>query len=307
VDLFVFALLMLALAAHATTHRSAGRLGRGGEVCCVWFSIASAVIVVLFGLYSYFRSTTEWGGVGPQIPIALAQAVGLTGLAFLPLLHSPESDLLYNMELVRKSYVNKLTPGRSLIPPAVAVFTFFTLPSVFKHFSFLANSDIHVDSRLDLSDPEILGAPCSAVTGAATLSSYIDSSFYAALLGLVFFFPLLDTSTTGQSGNARQVGIGERKSNWSRFDAAVSLSLCFALTLFVVRAAATKRSLNNSVLVVRPRPGGPMLCVAGLPSLVRRGTAPEHHGALFSPGCCNGPLTGLQDCRWSSWPSRSPW
>ena len=53
---------------------------------------------------------------------------------------------------------------------------------VFRRYSFLADSNLHVDSRMDLSDPDILGAPCSAVDGAASLSSYVDSPFYAVLL-----------------------------------------------------------------------------------------------------------------------------
>merc|ERR1719305_2263092 len=104
----------------------------------------------------------------------VAQAVGLTGLAFLPLLHYPPRHLLG----ISGPASNRLTPGRSLVSPMVLVLTFITLPEVFRRFSFLAG-DIHVDSRMDLSDPDILGAPCSAVTGAASLSSYIDSSFYA--------------------------------------------------------------------------------------------------------------------------------
>jgi hypothetical protein len=39
---------------------------------------------------------------------------------------------------------------------------------VFRRYSFLADSNLHVDSRMDLSDPDILGAPCSAVDGAAS-------------------------------------------------------------------------------------------------------------------------------------------
>jgi len=241
VDLAVFSLMMLSLAAHAATHRAARRLGQGGAVLCVFLPCFSALVTVLFGAFSYYRSAEEWGAgtLYNGLPIAVAEAVGLTGLAFLPLLHSPESDDIYSIGLVRKSYVNKLTPGRSLISPLVAVLTFATLPAVFRHFSFLADSDIHVDSRMDLSDPNILGAPCSAVTGAASLSSYVDSPFYAALLGLVFFFPLLDLSASS-----------ERKSQCSKIDAALSQSLCLALVMFVAFPLSYDAALHSSIAVL---------------------------------------------------------
>ena len=248
----MFSLMMLSLAAHAATHRAARRLGQGGAVLCVFLPCFSALVTVLFGAFSYYRSAEEWGAgtLYNGLPIAVAEAVGLTGLAFLPLLHSPESDDIYSIGLVRKSYVNKLTPGRSLISPLVAVLTFATLPAVFRHFSFLADSDIHVDSRMDLSDPNILGAPCSAVTGAASLSSYVDSPFYAALLGLVFFFPLLDLSASS-----------ERKSQCSKIDAALSQSLCLALVMFVVRVTATHPWFTPSAHQHHP----PCLCPQAFP------------------------------------------
>ena len=83
---------------------------------------------------------------------------------------------------------------------------------------------------MDLSDPDILGAPCSAVDGAASLSSYVDSPFYAVLLALVFFFPLLDMSDSTEL---------ESKLVKYKLDTALSQSLCIALALFVVRTAAT--------------------------------------------------------------------
>ena len=273
VDLVIFALMMLSLASHAATHRTSKRLGRGGALLCVWLPCLSALVTVTFGAYSCFRAETEWGArtLLHALPIAVAQVVGLTGLAFLPLLHSPESDLIYNIELVRKSYVNKLSPGRSLVSPFVAVVTFVTLPEVFRRFSFLANSDIHVDSRIDLSDPDILGAPCSAVTGTASLSSYIDSPFYAALLGLVFFFPLLDVSASSQ-----------RTSNCSKLDAALSQSLCFALALFVVRVSASPSRFTPHVPSL-------LLPTAGFPPFLRCGAAPEHRGVRFLSRSFKGP------------------
>ena len=233
--------MMLSLAAHAATHRAARGLGREGAVLCILLPCLSAVVTLTFGAYCYYRAATEWGArtLLHALPIAVAQAVGLTGLAFLPLLHSPESDATYNVDLVRKSYVNKLTPGRSLLPPVVAVLTFVTLPEVFRRFSLLADSDIHVDSRVDLSDPDILGAPCSAVDGAASLSSYVDSPFYAALLGLVFFFPLLDMSASS-----------ERVSGCSKLDAALSQSLCFALVMFVAFPLSYDAALHRSISVL---------------------------------------------------------
>ena len=241
VDLAVFSLMMTALAAHAATHRSARGLGRGGAVLCILLPCLSASVTVSFGAYSYYRAATAWGArtLLHALPIAMAQAVGLTGLAFLPLLHSPESGVTYNVDLVRKSYVNKLTPGRSLVPPLVAIFTFATLPEVFRRFSFLADSDVHVDSRMDLSDADILGAPCSAVDGTASLSSYVDSPFYAALLGLVFFFPLLDMCASS-----------ERISGCSKLDAALSQSLCFALLMFVAFPLSYDAALHRSISVL---------------------------------------------------------
>ena len=268
---------MVALAAHAFAHRANRRIGRAAAILCICVPCLSALAAILFSAHGYYRA--KWGKWGEGAlfdawPLAVAQAAGLTGLAFLPLLHSPELGLSYNVKIAQRR-VQKLTPGRSLLAPLVAIITFATLPEVFRKYSFLADSDLHVDSRMDLSDPDILGAPCSAVTGAASLSSYVDSPFYAVLLGLVFFFPLLDMSASS-----------ERKSTFAKLDAAMSQSLCFALALFVVRAAA-------SVAPHRPvtaRAHSPHLMrpffAVGVPPLLRRGAAPEHRGGrIHARGC----------------------
>ena len=109
---------------------------------------------------------------------------------------------------------------------------------------------------MDLSDPDILGAPCSAVDGAASLSSYVDSPFYAVLLALVFFFPLLDMSDSTKRAkplaklDSAAVKLdskldskqdSKQDSKLDKLDSALSQSLCIALALFVVRTAASRR------------------------------------------------------------------
>merc|ERR1740130_2525139 len=221
---------MVALAWHALTHRANRRIGRGGAVLCIFLPCLSAFVVLAFSADGYYRA--KWGAWGEGAlfdawPLAVSQALGLTGLAFLPLLLLPEqTGVAYNTKIVQRR-AGKLNSGRSLFAPLVAIFTFVTLPEVFRRYSFLADSNIHVDSRMDLSDPDILGAPCSAVDGAASLSSYVDSPFYAVLLALVFFFPLVDMlhAHAHRSNLVHSKGV--------KMDMALSQSLCLAVTLFV--------------------------------------------------------------------------
>jgi len=240
-DLVLFALTMVALAAHALTHRANRRIGRGGAVLCIFLPCLSAFVVLAFSADGYYRA--KWGAWGEGAlfdawPLAVSQALGLTGLAFLPLLLLPEqTGVAYNTKIVQRR-AGKLNSGRSLFAPLVAFFTFVTLPEVFRRYSFLADSNIHVDSRMDLSDPDILGAPCSAVDGAASLSSYVDSPFYAVLLALVFFFPLLDMSASS-----------EKKSKVVKFDSALSHSLCVALALFVAFPLSYDAELHRAISV----------------------------------------------------------
>ena len=130
--------------------------------------------------------------------------MGLTGLAFLPLVTLPTSRLTES----DPGYHDR-APWRSLAAPVVVVFVFATLPESFWRFSFLAG-DIHFDSRLDLSEPDILGAPCSAVTGAASLSSYVDSPVYAALQhaqsGPLAVPQLAHCASSGRPGGSGQLG-----------------------------------------------------------------------------------------------------
>jgi hypothetical protein len=290
---------MAALAAHAFTHRAARRIERGGAVLCIFLPCLSAFAALAFSADGYFRA--KWGAWGEGAlfdgwPLAVSQALGLTGLAFLPLLLLPEQiGVDYNTKL-KERRATKLNSGRSLFAPLVAIFTFVTLPEVFRRYSFLADSNFHVDSRMDLSDHDILGAPCSAVDGTASLSSYVDSPFYAVLLALVFFFPLLDMSASS-----------EKRSKVVKFDSALSQSLCVALALFVVRTApAPHRTAPapHCTVALRtpswstphraprcpgsrftthhaPRTTPPFCAAAGLPSLVRRGAAPRHLGGLL--------------------------
>jgi hypothetical protein len=270
-DLVVFAAMMVSLAAHAALHRTNCSIGWGGALLCVWLPCISAVAAIFFSAQGY--ANAKWGDWGDGAlfdawPLAVSQAAGLTGLAFLPLLLSPKS-LEEKEKRAQKREPNKLIPGRSLVAPFVALFTFVTLPDVFRRYSFLADSDLHVDSRMDLSDPNILGAPCSAVTGAATLSSYVDSPFYAVLLGLTFFFPLLDMSASTDiikrgDGKRDHWNVPQkvrtsihldpdayvRKSTWSRLDAALSQSLCFALALFVAFPLSYDAALHRRISLV---------------------------------------------------------
>merc|ERR1719149_45830 len=228
-DLVLFALTMVALAAHALTHRANRRIGRGGAVLCIFLPCLSAFVVLAFSADGYYRA--KWGAWGEGAlfdawPLAVSQALGLTGLAFLPLLLLPEqTGVAYNTKIEQRR-AGKLNSGRSLFAPLVAFFT------------FVADSNIHVDSRMDLSDPDILGAPCSAVDGAASLSSYVDSPFYAVLLALVFFFPLLDMSASS-----------EKKSKVIKFDSALSHSLCVALALFVAFPLSYDAELHRAISV----------------------------------------------------------
>eukprot|EP00964_Phaeocystis_antarctica_P090702 scaffold58068_cov33-Phaeocystis_antarctica.AAC.1 len=130
---------MVALAAHAFTHRTDRRLGRGGAVLCIILPCLSAFAALAFSADGYYRA--KWGAWGEGAlfdawPLALSQALGLTGLAFLPLLLLPkETGVAYNTKLKEKRR-QKLTYGRSLIPPLVAIFTFATLPEVFRRYCF---------------------------------------------------------------------------------------------------------------------------------------------------------------------------
>lgn len=240
-DLVLFALTMAALAAHAFTHRAARRIERGGAVLCIFLPCLSAFAALAFSADGYFRA--KWGAWGEGAlfdgwPLAVSQALGLTGLAFLPLLLLPEQiGVDYNTKL-KERRATKLNSGRSLFAPLVAIFTFVTLPEVFRRYSFLADSNFHVDSRMDLSDHDILGAPCSAVDGTASLSSYVDSPFYAVLLALVFFFPLLDMSASS-----------EKRSKVVKFDSALSQSLCVALALFVAFPLSYDAELHRAISV----------------------------------------------------------
>ena len=254
----MFAMMMAALAAHAITHRAARRIGRGAALLCIFLPCLSAFAALAFSAHGYYRA--KWGEWGDGAlfnawPLAVTQALGLTGLAFLPLLHEKESGMSSKEKIALRRRV-KLKPGGFLIAPIFAIFIFVTLPEVFRRYSFLADSDIHVDSRMDLSDPNILGAPCSAVTGAATLSSYVDSPFYAVLLGLVFFFPLVDMthSHVHRSNLVHSKGV--------KMDMALSQSLCLAVTLFVVRVTAA--AVAPSRPGPRPTPHNPPFCARRL-------------------------------------------
>ena len=100
---------------------------------CIFLPCLSALAALAFAFDGYVRA--KWGAWGEGAlfdawPLAVAQALGLTGLAFLPLLLLPEQDAGdYNTKIEKRRYA-KLTPGRSLFAPLVAIVTFATLPEV---------------------------------------------------------------------------------------------------------------------------------------------------------------------------------
>lgn len=136
---------MVALAAHAFMHRTTRtgrRLGRGGVVLCIFLPCLSAFAALAFSADGYYRA--KWGAWGEGAlfdawPLAVSQALGLTSLAFLPLLLLPEeTEVAYNTKLKenKEKRLQKLHQGRSFFPPLVAIFTFATLPEVFRRYSF---------------------------------------------------------------------------------------------------------------------------------------------------------------------------
>ena len=100
---------------------------------CIFLPCLSAIAALAFSFDGYVRA--KWGAWGEGAlfdawPLAVTQALGLTGLAFLPLLLLPEQDAGdYNTKIEKRRYA-KLTPGRSLFAPLVAIVTFATLPEV---------------------------------------------------------------------------------------------------------------------------------------------------------------------------------
>lgn len=229
-DLGVFAVLMAALAAHARMHRAAGRIGSGGAFLCIVVPIAAAASTVLLGAYGYFRSYKQWGE-GPLMqawPIAAAQAAGLTGLAFLPLLLRAGVGDEFEIE------ANRLRSGRSLIGISAVVLFLGSLPIIF---------NTRVDNRMDLSMIPG-GAPC-AETGGASLSSYIDSPCNAALIGLAFFFPLFDLTASVEKSLANR-GV----CNWGTADAALSYSFCLSFAVCVAFPLSYDETLHRSVLAL---------------------------------------------------------
>ena len=91
---------------------------------------------------------------------------------------------------------------------------------------------------------------------------YVDSPFYAALLGLVFvyFFPLLNLSTSGRAGKARLSfpkhsyatgwDLSTDRPTCSRLDAAISQSLCFALALYVAYPLSYDAEMHRNITVL---------------------------------------------------------
>ena len=211
---------------------------------CIFLPCLSAIAALAFSFDGYVRA--KWGAWGEGAlfdawPLAVTQALGLTGLAFLPLLLLPEQDAGdYNTKIEKRRYA-KLTPGRSLFAPLVAIVTFATLPEVPRidreppirpslHLSIQPYPPHLCICRSSGATPSSLTATCTStagwtsptltswarraarstappnpnpnpnpnlspkpltlsltltprqVDGAASLSSYVDSPFYAVLL-----------------------------------------------------------------------------------------------------------------------------